>query len=169
MKLPMLFLVLVLVLGLAGCENKAEEATGSTALDEPPMALGGSTPGQNIRETKLVDLKIGEEIVYEVTYPVFGLKSTVRLGFVERGMREEVFDKKWKVVYEYSKQWRECDQIPAGFSIYKYSEATGKYDTLVNHYSLVEPGSKCTYKDSSGRKKHVDSTYFILLGHMGGN
>lgn len=167
MRLPILFLLAVLV--LASCANEAEKPTDRTSLDEPPMALGGLTLGQTTRETKLVDLQIGKEIVYEVSYPVFGLKSTVRLGFVERGMREEVFEKKWKVLYEYSKQWPEYEQLPAGFSIYKYSEATGNYDTLVNHYSLVEPGSKCTYIDSSGRKKFVESTYFILLGHMGGN
>jgi len=170
MRRPLKSLVFALSVAalFLGC-NKKEDGS-SARQDEPPMTMGGTQTDQKIRETKLVELNMEEDrIVYEVSYPVYGLKSIVKLGFVKRGMREEVFENRWKVVYEYNKNWDEYSQIPAAFTIYKYSDASGKYDILLNKYVMAGRGSKgFIYTDSSGRQKEVEASYFILLGHMGG-
>lgn len=142
---------------IGGCSSSKNE--------EPPQDFGEGKPGELVRSTKLVDLNPNEDrIVYEIQYPRHGLTSVAVLGFRSRALREETYSKKWKIIYEYSKEWPEYHQIPSSYTIYGYSQGTGKYDRLINRYTLIEvKPNQLFYRDTAGKIRVRDTSYFIIL------
>lgn len=139
---------------------------------EPPLSLGDGSPGSLARKTKLVardggpaGLRPGNDFLnYEVEYPNQGLKSIATVGLLYGSMREEIFPKKWRVIYSYDgnwegREWHEAYGIPLSIQIYGYSG--GDYTREINTYRLskIVPNAP-VYADRSGREKTFDVTYF---------
>ncbi len=139
---------------------------------EPPLSLGDGSPRRLARKTKLVgreggpaDLRPGNDFLkYEVEYPNHGLKSIATVGLMFGSMREEVFPKKWRVIYDYEGTWEgllwhEAYGIPLSIEIYAYSG--GEYGRVINTYRLskIVPNYP-VYTDQSGQEKTIAVTYF---------
>lgn len=156
-------LAILLLAIIAGCSERS---------GEPPLSFGKGASGSLARHTKLVKRQGGpaslspgnDYLNYEIEYPNHGLKSIATVGFMVGSLREEIFPKKWKVIYDYEgtwegRDWMEAYGIPLSIRIYAYSG--GKYSRDVNIYRLskIVPNFP-VYRDRLGKEKTIAATYF---------
>ena len=133
---------------------------------EPPMDFGNPGAGGLGRSTKLVTMS-QESRVYDIEYPARGLSSRATVSFMSGALREEVFPKRWRVVYEYNERFHEHLGIPASFTIYGYSYFSGQYDRFITRYTLTATQPNLMhYTSTSGRTKDISTTYFRVAESM---
>lgn len=158
LKSLMLALTCLFLVGIVVC-------FGSSEKDGPPQDYDKGKAGEKWRSAKLIGFSPEEDIiVYEVQYLLHGLTSKAVLGFKSRGLREETFSKKWKISYQYNKQYPEKNQVPSSYTIYGYSGHGDKYDKLINKYSIIQvKPSQILYRDSVGEIIVRDRSYFAII------
>jgi hypothetical protein len=153
-------LAILLLLTAFGCSGRN---------GEPPLSYGDGGPGSLARKTKLIGYGGGADVReatadYEVEYPNLGLKSLATVGLLHGSIREEVFPKKWRVIYGYKGTWEghgwsEAYAIPLSIQIFAYSH--GDYSRVVNTYRLskIVPNYP-VYADQTGKERTIIADYF---------
>lgn len=102
---------------------------------------------------------------YDIYYPGYGLTSHAqfRLGG-SCALLEEIFAKKWRIVYEYNQQHSEDLKIPHSYSVYSYLPEQDSYSQLLDTCTHLEQRKGIArYRTKSGRTVDRDVLYFSVL------
>lgn len=137
---------------------------GALLRDEPPFDFGSVvSEGKMARSAELKEILCDPpRVVYRVSYPNAGLKSTVVLDLVSRTPLEEKFEGRWRVTYGYGPQGKTL-KIPSSINI--ISDREGLRGKIINRYEYGEiiPMKGVVYRDGKGRSRLIYFTYFDLM------
>jgi len=106
-----------------------------------------------------------KEVKYLIKYPAYKMESVTTFSLDNvRAVKEDIFPKKYRITYEYKGEYTEDKGIPASYTVYEYTDSTGKYDKVLGKFTIVSSDpAKITYKDEKGTQIIRDKVYFTPL------